>query len=141
MKRRKGYNPKRRVAPLSWWSLAERRKRAADAQYGGNPEHKLNPAKFGLGPAINPRPGKTLCDAEAPFSKEKAERLLREGFSKGMISEKPRDGWPQNVWAVSEQGQPFEAQLENPTLGVYHGYPMPQDDDFRTIVIEEWKNR
>lgn len=58
-----------------------------------------------------------------------------------MISEKPRDGWPQNVWAVSEQGQPFEAQLENPTLGVYHGYPMPQDDDFRTIVIEEWKNR
>jgi hypothetical protein len=38
-------------------------------------------------------------------------------------------------------GEAFEAQLENATLGVYHGYPMPQNDDFRTVVQEEWDKR
>ena len=58
-----------------------------------------------------------------------------------MISRPSGERWPQNVWAVSEDGQLFEAQLENPASGVYHGYPMPQDDDFRDIVLAEWQKR
>jgi hypothetical protein len=51
------------------------------------------------------------------------------------------DIWPQNVWALSEAGEAFEAQLENPTVGAYHGYPMPQNDDFRAVVQVEWNKR
>jgi len=140
MQRRKGYNPKRKLGALGLWSADERKKRAGEVLYGGNQEHKLNPRAYGPGPVINPRPGKTLCDAVGPFSKAKAESLLRAGVLKGMISQQMRNGWPQNVWAVSD-GQPFEAELENNILGSYHGYPMPKDDDFRVIVLREWLNR
>ena len=58
-----------------------------------------------------------------------------------MVSVQTRDGWPQNVWAVSETGELFEAQLENATRGSYHGYPMPLSDDFRSSVIGEWNRR
>ncbi len=58
-----------------------------------------------------------------------------------MVRQQTSGGWPQNVWAVSEQGEPFEAQLENGTAEVYHGYPMPRDDDFREIVLNEWARR
>jgi hypothetical protein len=42
---------------------------------------------------------------------------------------------------VSDAGEVFEAQLENPAQGTYHGYPMPEDDDFRRLVLKEWKAR
>ena len=48
-------------------------------------------------------------------------------------------GYPQNVWSVSADGVPLEAQLENPANGTYHGYPMPEDDAFREIVISKWE--
>src|SRR5271163_4216887 len=131
MKPRRGYNPKRRLCSVGFWSAEQRRKRAVEVRYGGNREHKLNPAEYGLGPPLNPRPGKTLCDADGPFLKAQAEQLLKAAISKGMISKQIRRGWPQNLWAVSENNQPFEAQLENPASRTYHGYPMPQDDDFR----------
>lgn len=113
---------------------------AQTAAYGGNPEHKKRPGDYGLNPPASPRPGKTLCDADRPLLKAEAECLLREGFRKGMISEQVRNDWPQNVWAVSE-GQVYEAQLENSDQGAYHGYPMQSDDDFRTLVMEEWSKR
>jgi hypothetical protein len=141
MNRRRGYNPKRKLAAADFWTAEERKKRTAKVRYGGNREHKLNPGDYALGPSINPRPGKTLCDANGPFPKTKAEDLLKKGISKGMISEQVRNGWPQNVWAVSEDNEAFEAQLENADSGVYHGYPMPQDDDFRSTVLAEWPKR
>jgi hypothetical protein len=58
-----------------------------------------------------------------------------------MLSVQQRNGWPQNVWAVSAAGEPFEAQLENPERGDYHGYPMAADDDFRVFVLNEWNRR
>ena len=82
-----------------------------------------------------------ISDATGPLLKATAEALLKSGFEKGMVSEQRRSGWPQNVWAVSLASEPFEAQLENPERGVYHGYPMPLDDDFRDVVLEEWKGR
>ncbi len=47
--------------------------------------------------------------------------------------------YPQNVWSVSTNGIPLEAQLENAANGTYHGYPMPEDDAFRDIVISKWE--
>jgi len=139
MKKRTAYNPKRRIittdrlAALGLDELADR------ARYGGNPEHKLHPAEYGLSLVLSPRPGKTLCDAERPFLRREAERLLREGFLRGMVSEQFRGDWPQNVWAVDPStGCCYESQLENQETGAYHGYPMPLGDDFREIVWKEW---
>lgn len=40
-----------------------------------------------------------------------------------MFSPQQRNGWPQIVWAVTDRGQPLEAQREGDAI--YHGYPMP----------------
>ncbi len=138
---RKGYNPKRRVESSADLSIETRRVLAARAAYTGNPEHKMYPNDYGLTPPSSPRPGKTLCDAVSPFPKADAEFLLKDGFMKGMVSVQRRKGWPQNVWAVSAAGAPFEAQLENSDQGHYHGYPMPHDDEFRDVVLAEWAVR
>lgn len=108
------------------------------ARYGGNPEHKRRPGDFGLGPASQPRPGKTLCDHAGVFQRSHAERLLREGILRGLVSRQERQGWPQNVWAVTEGGIPLEAELENAEIGSYHGYPMPLEDAFRQEVLKRW---
>ena len=53
-----------------------------------------------------------------------------------MFSPQQHNGWPQNVWAVTEKGEPLEAQRESD--GIYHGYPMPEADPFREEVLERW---
>jgi hypothetical protein len=58
---------------------------------------------------------------------------LRWSFRRGLVSRRQRDGWPQNVWAITPAGEPVEAQLEG--NGVYHGYPMPENDPFRDVVL------
>jgi hypothetical protein len=80
----------------------------------------------------------TLVPA-ALSKREQAIRLLKEGIRKGLVSEQIRSGFPQNVWAVTEDGIALEAQLENAGSGTYHGYPLPEDDPFREKVIEKWK--
>jgi hypothetical protein len=141
MRVRRGYNPKRHIAPDDTMSLGTRDALLNDVRYGGNPEHKRSPGDYGLTPPAQPRPGKTLCDGEGPFLKAEAIELLKSGLAKGMVSVRNNNGWPQNVWAISHTGEIFEAQLENSILGIYHGYPMPKDDDFRSEVIREWKKR
>ena len=64
--------------------------------------------------------------------------MLRDGISKGMISTQTHGDFPQNVWAVTQEGCPLEAQLGNREQGIYHGYPMPSTDDFREVVLEHW---
>jgi hypothetical protein len=140
MKKRTGYNPKRRLAEANALSLEKLTKLAEEAGYGGNPEHKSKPADFCLVPATNPRPGKTLCDKVRDFTKAEALGLVRAGFKRGMVSVQFRGAWPQNVWSVLED-EVFEAQLENFEFGVYHGYPMPSDDDFRHLILREWRCR
>ncbi len=142
MKRRENsYNPKRKILPAEQWGADKGQRFAAEASYGGNPEHKTRPGDYDLTPPSNPRPGKTLCDVERDFLRAEALTLLQEGFKRGLVSVQIRNGWPQNVWAVSEAGEAFEAHLENQATGAYHGYPMPEDDDFRSKVIEEWSGR
>src|SRR5258708_5491016 len=135
MRKRTAFNPKRRLCTDA--RLAERpqsiEELAKHARYGGNSEHKRNPGDFGLDPPSSPRPGKTLCDVARIHTRAAALALLRTGLRKGMLSVQERGGWPQNVWAVTDDGEPLEAQLEGE--GIYHGaftngYPMP-----RTILF------
>ena len=140
MQRRSGFNPKRRIRrdlePDDLTALADR------VKYGGNPEHKRNPGDFGLTPPLQPRPDKTLCDEVKIFSRREATELLKEGVKKGLISEQcAQNGYPQNIWAVTEEGWPLEAQLENARQGTYHGYPMPQADPFREEVLTRWNKK
>jgi hypothetical protein len=110
--------------------------RVTRLRYRGNPEHKRNPGNFDLTPPSALRPGKTLCDQVEIFSYSEALRLLRAGFERGLFSAQERNGWPQNIWALTDKGEPLEAQLEGD--GVYHGYPMPEADPFRERVLERW---
>lgn len=111
---------------------------AETVRYGGNPEHKRNPGDFNLSPPSQPRQGKSLCDEVGIFSCKEALRLLKEGIRRGLVSIQERDGWPQNVWAVANNGRPLEAMLENPSQGVYHGYPMQSDEPFADEVLKRW---
>ena len=49
--------------------------------------------------------------------------------------------FPKNIWAVTDDGIPLEAQLENQAQGTYHGYPLTSNDDFRHIVLERWNRQ
>ena len=136
--KRRTFNPKRRICTKQeFQSLQEALSTLLEnVNYRGNPEHKRNPGDFGLTPPGAPRPWKTLCDEVQISSRTEAPRLLREGLRRGMISPQQRNGWPQNVWAVTERGEPLEAQRESD--GLYHGYPMPEADPFREKVLERW---
>ena len=137
MKRKTGYNPKRCFDTDLTSAFLDNIARSV--RYGGNPEHKRNPGDFGLTPPAQPRPDKSLCDDLGIFSKVEAERLLQEGARKGMVSQARREGFPQNIWAVTSDGSPVEAQLENASSGVYHGYPMPDTDPFARQVLLKWR--
>jgi hypothetical protein len=136
---RRKFNPKRRIRPLpAEENLLEAL--AAKVRYGGNPEHKRNPGDFGLEPPSSPRMDSTLCDVTGIFERSRALALLRDGVRRGLISIKERDGLPQNIWAVSDQGIPLEAQLENQATATYHGYPMPPGDPLGPEVVKRWES-
>ncbi|MBZ0151024.1 MAG: hypothetical protein K8J09_05780 [Planctomycetes bacterium] len=107
-------------------------------RYVGNPDHKRNPGDFGLEPPSSPRVDKTLCDGAEIFTLREAQRLLRIGVERGLVSEQLRRGWPQNIWSVAKNGTPLEAMLDNQARGTYHGYPMLADDPLAKIVLERW---
>ena len=138
MLKRRSFNPKRRLCPTGALETRQRDllSRIQSIRYTGNPEHKRNPGDFGLTPPSVPRPGKTLCDEVGIYSRAEALALLRAGFERGTFSAQERDGWPQNVWAVTGAGEPLEAQLEG--QGAYHGYPMAEADPFCSKVLERW---
>ena len=135
--KRTSFNPKRRIASAPVQADLDRL--AERVVYRGHPAHKRNPGDFGLEPPLGPRPGKTLCDLAGIFNRAVAQQLLREGIRSGLVSQQGGAGYPQNVWAVSAQGVPLEAQFENAGDASYHGYPMPEDDAFREKVLEKWK--
>src|ERR1035438_9185728 len=107
------FNRKRRFA--SSRPAPEALKRlAAEVRYGGKPDHKRNPGDFGLTPPTLPRDDKSLCDEIGLFRRAEALRLLRLGVERGMISPWDGTGYPKNIWSMTEDGIPLEAQLENP---------------------------
>ena len=140
MRPRRTPNPKRQLQPKSnELESTSRLATLADAvTYGGNPEHKRDPGDFGLKPPSLPRQGKSLCDNAAIFLRSDAVNLLREGLRRGLVSCQQRNGWPQNIWAVTGHGLALEAMLENAAVGTYHGYPMLPEDPLAEEVIERW---
>jgi hypothetical protein len=137
--RRTKFNTKRRFASTVPPQAALTRL-AAKVRYGGNPTHKRNPGDFGLTPPSLPRDDKSLCDSANILKRADALKLLKRGVERGMISEwDEANGFPKNVWSVTDDGIPLEAQLENAAAGTYHGYPMEVNDDFRQAVIDKWK--
>ena len=134
------FNWKRRILKPNADELARLGGLAKLASYGGNPEHKRNPGDFGLTPPSDPRRAKSLCDAANVFSRTVARSLLRRALQKGLVSDRTVGGWPKNVWAVTETGMPLEAQLENPELGTYHGYPMPDSDPLANEGVRRWED-
>ena len=113
---------------------------AKKVHYVGNPEHKRNPGDFALTPPSAPRADKTLCDLAGIRLKSDAVSVLRGGVLKGLISDKKRGTFPQNIWSVNSERIPFEAQLDNQETGTYHGYPMPEADPFREIILRAWES-
>lgn len=140
--RRSRFNPKRRLRETAL-SSAERERLLEQVEYTGNPAHKRDPGDFGLSPPAGPRDDKTLCDPTGILQRAEAQRLLLNGVRRDIVSSRTGAGdrFPQNVWAVDAQGFAFEAQLENPERGTYHGYPMPLSDPFREVVLEQWRDR
>lgn len=137
-KRYNQFNTKRRIKKLAEGDLQHCSNLAERIRYGGNPEHKKNPGDFGLTPSSGPRPGKSLCDTVGVFSRQDALNYLKAGLRLGLISEQFRGQWPQNIWSLTEDGHPLEAQLENPETGTYHGYPMPQSDPLGAEIVQRW---
>ena len=140
--------PTRASQPLSRFNMKRRVQKRPDpslltflsqrVKYRGSPLHKRNPGDFGLTPPALARSDKTLCDGVGIFTREVAQGLLRIGAALGLISVQTRGRFPQNIWSVTKDGCPLEAQLENHEQGTYHGYPMPTTDPFRDIVISLW---
>lgn len=87
-----------------------------------------------------PRADKTLCDGARIMRRADAEALLRKGIERGLISEQQRGRFPQNIWAVTEEDVPLEAQLDNVDQGNYRGYPMPDTDPLREEVLSRWRH-
>lgn len=137
MKIRSGrYNPKRKLRDMCSYDWCHNLARTV--KYGGNPEHKRNPGNFGLTPPAAAKPHKTLCDDCGIFDRAVAKRLLASGARKGLVSVQMKGEWPQNIWAVTDDGCPLEAQLENQETGTYHGYPLPESDPMRATVLARW---
>ncbi len=110
-------------------------------RYGGNPEHKKNPGDFKLDPPCSPRRDKNLCDIVGIFCVKEALKLLKRGIKKGLVSAQKRGNFPQNIWTVTSKNEVLEAQLENQDTGVYHGYPVPQNDPFLKEILKHWQNK
>jgi hypothetical protein len=136
------FNAKRKIKKLADGDLEHCSDLAEQIQYGGNPEHKMNPGDFGLTPPSGRRSGKSLCDTVSIFSRQEALERFKLGLRKGLISDRFNGQRPQNIWAVTEDGHtPLEAQLENPETGTYHGYPMPESDPLAAEIVKRWNTQ
>ena len=133
---RRKYNNKRRIQESP--DSKELSRLAEQVEYGGNPDHKKWGGNFGLIRRASPRPATTLCEDVGVSTKEQALALLQEGAKRGLVSEQIWEGFPQNIWAVTHDGHPLEAQLENRSQGIYHGYPVSEADPFRRTILNHW---
>jgi hypothetical protein len=133
------FNPECRFIRIDLIARVNLAQLAEKVAYSGNPEHKKNPGDFGLTPPSDPRQGKSLCDDAGIFSRNTAHDLLKQGLRKGLVSDRFTGDWPKNIWSVTENGVPLEAQLENPVMGTYHGYPMPDSDPLASEVLRRWR--
>lgn len=135
--RKRKFNPKRRMIEDG----DEERLLALSKKvvYVGSPIHKKHPGDYGLTPPAQPRMNRNLCDG-TQVDRRLATRLLRNGARLGLISVQERNGFPQNIWAISPLGVALEAQLDNEEAATYHGYPMELSDPLAAKVLSRWKD-
>ena len=98
------------------------------------------PSDFGLTPPTSPRAGKTLCDKSRDFSRAEALQLLNDGFVRGMVSVSSTRRLAAGCLGIIDNAT-YEAQLENQAEGVFDGFPISVDEDFRRLVLLEWNRR
>jgi hypothetical protein len=84
---------------------------------------------------------KTLCDGAGTNTQESSEKLLREAFRRGMVSQQARQTWPHKVWAVDQSGEVYQANLTNSATGEYHGFPIRNEGRFLAHIRAEWTAR
>lgn len=111
-----------------------------EVRYIGSGHHKRNPADYHFDRA-NPRPTKSLCDANRVITLVEAQDLIKSGISKKMFSSFQEDGLPKYIWSVSDVGEVFEAKTHPNTLGMYHGYPLEDEDDMSDYISKIWSTR
>ena len=137
---RPGNNPKRRIALISRLTELQRYELAGTVRYAGSGHHKRSPADYGL-ERTNPRPHKSLCDAVKVITFKEAKHLIKNGILRGMFSDFFIEKHPKFIWSVSPDGEVYEAKTDATTPGVYHGYPLEEEDDMRSLVKQIWKER
>lgn len=141
MPKRFGNNPKRRMAPSSYFSPQELQRIADTVRYRGSAHHKRVPADYGFDGPLSPRPHKSLCDGSRVIRWDEARSLLIDGLRLGMVSLYCINGIPKYVWSVDEEREPYEAKLGSDGRS-YHGYRLGLDDKaMREEVIREWRAR
>lgn len=140
MRNRSGSNPTRRIVDHSLITQEQVNHLLKKARYVGSGHHKRYPADYGL-ERTNPRPASSLCDLSRAITLHEATSLLRQGIRKKMVSKLQQDGLPKYVWSVSSAGEVFEAKTHPNTAGIYHGYPLEEQDDMRKCVLRTWTQR
>jgi hypothetical protein len=140
MKPRQGNNPKRRIAPIECLGTDQRRALQKSIRYVGSGHHKRNPADYGLR-RVDPRPTKSMCDLGRAVGLKEARQLIERGIERGMFSTPREDGFPKFIWGVSGLGEVFESKTDASGSGVYHGYPLENEDTMVEYVRSVWKKR
>ncbi len=64
------------------------------------------------------------------FLTQSRGRWFRSEFAQGDI--------PKYVWSVDPDGEVYEAKIGQ---GGYHGYRLEEEDDMRSLVLKEWRQR
>jgi hypothetical protein len=97
--------------------LAER------ARYTGSPYHQPPGSKIGSSsrPVGRDYPAASKCDSK--WTKEEANRALKDAIRTSSVSPDARSGVPKYVWYL-DGATLYEARLTNETLGEYHAYPL-----------------
>jgi hypothetical protein len=140
MRNRSGSNPTRRIVDHALITQDQVNHLLKRVRYVGSGHHKRCPADYGL-ERTNPRPTSSLCDVSRTITLSEATSLLRKCIKRKMVSRLLQDGLPKYVWSVSDAGEVFEAKTHPNTAGIYHGYPLEEQDDMRARVLKTWTQR
>jgi hypothetical protein len=104
-------------------SLADAAERA---RYVGSPYHRPPGSPMGL-PKDRRYPQASKCDIK--WTKETANRALKESIRAGHVSAEWENGLPRRVWHRDGRVL-YEAVLSNRELAEYHAYPLNEEREW-----------
>jgi len=138
--KREGNNPKRRFISIDEAARSNVAALASKMEYVGSGHHKRYPADYGF-ERVSPRPTKSLCDGIRIVPLNEAKRLFVKGISATMFSSTFEGKFPKYVWSMDSEGEVYEAKTDINSPGMYHGYRLEEDDNFRDFVRKVWDVR